>query len=265
MNLILLQPTELDGEGTVRLTDARGAHIATVLNAVPGQHVRIGLVDGPFGTGTVTAVEPSRVSMRCEFEAATPSRPRLDLLLALPRPKVMRRLWSQLAALGVGQVILTNAARVERDYFGAHVVDPAVLHAAPDRGAAAGARYAAASGVDPSTPEGAGRGRSGRAVPGRRPRGGAAGPRRHAARVLAGGGPARALLAVGPEGGWTEFELDLLARHGFRAVGMGPRTLRSDTATIALLTLAHQALASRNALYDQRLTTNDQRAHGSTG
>ena len=127
MNLILLQPTELDGEGTVRLTDARGAHIATVLNAVPGQHVRIGLVDGPFGTGTVTAVEPSQVSMRCEFEAATPSRPRLDLLLALPRPKVMRRLWSQLAALGVGQVILTNAARVERDYFGAHVVDPAVF------------------------------------------------------------------------------------------------------------------------------------------
>ena len=94
---------------------------------MPGQHVRIGLVDGPFGTGTVTAVEPSLVSMRCDFETATPSRPRLDLLLALPRPKVLRRLWSQLAALGVGQVILTNAARVERDYFGAHVVDPAVF------------------------------------------------------------------------------------------------------------------------------------------
>ena len=67
--------------------------------------------------------------MRCEFEATTPARPRLDLLLALPRPKVMRRLWSQLAALGVGQVILTNAARVERDYFGTHVLDAGRLHA----------------------------------------------------------------------------------------------------------------------------------------
>jgi RsmE family RNA methyltransferase len=242
VNLILLQPTELDGDGTVRLADARGAHIATVLNAVPGQHVRIGLVDGPFGTGTVTAVEPSLVSMRCDFEAATPSRPRLDLLLALPRPKVLRRLWSQLAALGVGQVILTNAARVERDYFGAHVVDPAVFTPLLIEGLqqARDTRLPVVSihrrlkvlvedDLDALFPGGV------RAVA-------QPGHDDTLARVLAGAGPARALLAVGPEGGWTGFELDLLARHRFRAVGMGPRTLRSDTATIALLTLAHQAL-----------------------
>jgi 16S rRNA (uracil1498-N3)-methyltransferase len=52
----------------------------------------------------------------------------------------------------------------------------------------------------------------------------------------------RVLLAVGPEGGWTEFELTLLQRHGFRAVGLGPRPLRSDTACVALLTLVHAAL-----------------------
>ena len=34
----------------------------------------------------------------------------------------MRRLWAQIAALGVGRIILTNAERVERDYFGAHIV-----------------------------------------------------------------------------------------------------------------------------------------------
>ena len=181
------------------------------------------------------------------------------MLLALPRPKVMRRLWSQLAALGVGQVILTNAARVERDYFGAHVVDPAVFA--------------------PLLIEGLQQARDTRLpvvsihrrlkvlveddldalCPGRRPRGGAAGPRRHAGAACSRAAvQARALLAVGPEGGWTEFELDLLERHGFRAVGMGPRTLRSDTATIALLTLAHQALASRHIGFSDP-TTNDQR------
>ena len=45
-----------------------------------------------------------------------------DLLLAVPRPKVMRRLWAPLAAIGVGQVILTNAEKVERDYFGSHAL-----------------------------------------------------------------------------------------------------------------------------------------------
>ena len=57
----------------------------------------------------------------------------------------------------------------------------------------------------------------------------------------------RVLLAVGPEGGWTDYERALLARHGFEAVTMGPRTLRSDTACVSLLALAHDALRSRNS------------------
>jgi 16S rRNA (uracil1498-N3)-methyltransferase len=51
------------------------------------------------------------------------------------------------------------------------------------------------------------------------------------------------LLAIGPEGGWNRFELDLLAARGFEAAGLGPRTLRSDTACIALLSAAHAGLA----------------------
>ena len=47
------------------------------------------------------------------------------------------------------------------------------------------------------------------------------------------------LLAIGPEGGWNAFELGLLAAHGFQPAGMGPRTLRTDTACVALLALAH--------------------------
>src|SRR5262249_10617820 len=62
-------------------------------------------------------IEDTRVMLECEFEAAPPPRPRVDLLLALPRPKVLRRLWAQLAAVGVGRVVLTNAAKVERNYF----------------------------------------------------------------------------------------------------------------------------------------------------
>jgi len=62
--------------------------------------------------------------MRCELEAEIPPRPRVDLLLAVPRPKVMRRLWAQIAALGVGQIVLTNAEKVERNYFDTHILTP---------------------------------------------------------------------------------------------------------------------------------------------
>ena len=54
-------------------------------------------------------------------------------------------------------------------------------------------------------------------------------------------GDERLLLAIGPEGGWNAFELGLLEAHGFQTAGMGPRTLRTDTACVALLALAHGA------------------------
>ena len=45
-------------------------------------------------------------------------------------------------------------------------------------------------------------------------------------------------LAVGPEGGFTEEELELALRHGWRAVSLGPRILRIETAAAALAVLA---------------------------
>ena len=51
------------------------------------------------------------MTLSCVFDR-TPARPPVDLLLALPRPKVLRRLWAQLAAIGVGRIILTNAEGV---------------------------------------------------------------------------------------------------------------------------------------------------------
>ena len=50
-------------------------------------------------------------------------------------------------------------------------------------------------------------------------------------------------LAIGPEGGWNDFELSLLASHGFQVVGLGPRTLRVDTACTALLAITHASIA----------------------
>ena len=38
---------------------------------------------------------------------------------------------------------------------------------------------------------------------------------------------------------WNDFELSLLRTHGFTPVTMGPRTLTTTTACIALLTLVH--------------------------
>jgi 16S rRNA (uracil1498-N3)-methyltransferase len=240
MNLILCEPGEVDGDGSATLTGARAAHVRGVLRAKPGDTVRVGVVDGSRGHGEVLSLDDDRAVLRCVLDVPAPPPPAVDLLLALPRPKVLRRLWAQLAALGVGRILLTNAARVERDYFDAHVVQettwrPLLIE---------GLQQAADTRLPRVTIH-----RQFRVlvedVLGARP----AGERRLVAHpgdgrpltgVVADPPDERVLLAIGPEGGWNAFELELLARHGFEPIDLGPRILRTDTACIALLAVLHE-------------------------
>lgn len=238
MNLILIEPGEVDADGVAELDGPRSHHLFTVLKSQPGDNVRIGLVNGPTGLGRVLRAERARATLQCTWTSGIPERPAVDLLLALPRPKVMRRLWAHLAALGTGQIILTNAARVERNYFDTHVLSPdcyrplileglqqardtrlppisihrqfrRLIEDELDSLFPSGLRLVADPGAStPLSPAVVGRGE-------------------------------RILLAIGPEGGWNAFEMQLLAARGFRPVGLGPRTLRSDTACIALLATVH--------------------------
>ncbi|HUR21553.1 MAG TPA: RsmE family RNA methyltransferase [Vicinamibacterales bacterium] len=242
MNVILFEPSEVGDGGRVKATGLRARHLLNVLKVPCGHQVRVGVIDGPMGVGTVTTVGPDSVTLDCVFDASTPERARVDLLLAMPRPKVLRRLWAQLSALGVGQVILTNAEKVERDYFDSHVTQdycfrPLLIEGLQqardtrmprvsvhkrftvlieddlDRLFPAGRRLVAQSG---------------------------SGPFRS---VLSPPVADRVLVAIGPEGGWNDFELALLERHGFVRAGLGSRTLTTTTACIAALSAVHDALA----------------------
>lgn len=243
MNLILIEERDRVDATCVTITGARATHLLNVLRVTPGQAVRIGLLDGPFGIGTVEELGHNRVTMQCVFDTQLPSRPRVDVLLALPRPKVMRRLWAQLAAIGVGQIILTNASRVERDYFDTHIITEASYRPLLIEGLqqARDTRVPRVSIhkqfkvlVEDHLDDLFTRGLRIVAEP-RRDKPLTAAVEEHAGE--------RVLLAIGPEGGWNDFELSLLARHGFVAVSMGARTLRSDTACVALLAVVHDAVS----------------------
>lgn len=241
MNLILIEPDELTRDGLARLHGVRAVHLQSVLRVTAGSRVRVGLVDGPRGTAVVTDSIASSVELHCTFDTNPPERPRVDLLLALPRPKVLKRLWAQLAALGVGRIMLTNAARVERNYFDTHVLSP--VHYRPLL--IEGLQQA----QDTCLPivsihrqlkvfveDELGSEDSDVRVCAD------AGARKGVAATLTSAAAGRVLLAVGPEGGWSDYERRLLRDHRFLPVSMGQRTLRSDTACIALIALVHAAL-----------------------
>ena len=249
MNLILLHPDELDADGRCVLADGRAQHIRTVLKAEAGKTLRIGLLNGPLGTGLVKQVDRHAVVMECTFEADVPPKPRIDLLLAMPRPKVMKRLWPQLAALGVGRIVLLRADKVERCYFDSHVLNPEFY----TKLLIEGLQQSRCTHLPEVMV---------------RPRfkpfmedefdaffsdhlkllADPAGEKRLAHFFQTGQGFGRIMLAIGPEGGWTPYELSHLEDHGFRLFGMGRRILRTDTATVAMLSVL-SAYASHEAPY----------------
>jgi 16S rRNA (uracil1498-N3)-methyltransferase len=237
MNLILCEPGDVDADGVVTLTGVRAVHVQDVLRAKPGDTVRVGIVDGPKGRGEILSIDDDAVVLRCALDSQPPTPPAVDLLLALPRPKVLRRLWAQLAALGVGHIRLTNASRVERHYFDTHVIEEATYRPLLIEGLQQAAdtrlpRVTIHRQFRPLVEDELGPAPKGE--------------RRLVAHPDAGASPLslarepredRVLLAIGPEGGWNAFELELLTHHGFETISLGPRILRTDTACIALLAM----------------------------
>lgn len=238
VNLVLFDAAEIV-EGRVRLEGPRAEHIRAVLAPAPGQRIRVGVIDGAIGSARVVSLEPDVVLDDLALED-TPPVPPIDLLLALPRPKVLARLLSPIAQLGVRRIFLSGAWKVERFYFDAHVLGPGEIRTHLLEGLSQvkdtrvpivtvhrSIAFLLKEELDALVPQGAQR-----VV--LDPRGPAL------ESVLVSSRPA--ILAIGPEGGFTGREDELLSEQGFVMAGLGPRTLRSDVAVTAALARVHAVL-----------------------
>ena len=106
MNLVLLEAHEVV-DGRCTLTDGRAEHIKTFLHATEGSTFRVGILDGLQGLATVTATDDASVSF--EVACTEPSlAPWYDLVLALPRPRSLRRILFQSAAMGVRNIFVVG-------------------------------------------------------------------------------------------------------------------------------------------------------------
>ena len=120
MNRILFEPGEVCN-GRATFSDVRAEHVLTVLHGTEGQTLKTGILDGPIGTSVIERIEGNAVTVRCTHE--TPSlQPWLDLILAPPRPRAMKRLLPQLASLGVRRIVLVGAEKVEKAFWGAQLL-----------------------------------------------------------------------------------------------------------------------------------------------
>jgi 16S rRNA (uracil1498-N3)-methyltransferase len=233
MNLLLFAEHELHG-GELLLSDFRAEHIRTVLGLEAGDTLRLGMINGRLGQGIVLSRDAAAVRIAIQLDRDPPPPPLTELILALPRPIMLQRILKQAATLGVRRIHLIRSAKVEKSFFHS----PALL---PDKITERLLEGLTQAAVDTRLPEVlvhpqfkifmeavvptlAGKGLI--AHPSATATLPEVFPREHGQNTL---------LAVGPEGGWNDFETGCFLEQGFAAFSMGRRILHVDTAAAVLL------------------------------
>lgn len=231
MNLLLLEDADFIAPDRVVLRDRRLKHMQEVHRAEVGDSLRVGRIGGLLGNAELLRLESHEAELRITLDSAPPAKLPLTLVLALPRPKMLRRVFQTVATMGVPKVILVNSYRVEKSFWQTPFLEPQAIREQLILGLE--------QARDSVLPEIIIEKRFKPFVEDRLPQ------------LVVGtlglvGHPGdfppcpRAVtdpvtLAIGPEGGWIPYEVDLLSKAGLQPVQLGERILRVETAVTALL------------------------------
>ena len=217
-------------------------HIKEVLKSGVGDSLTIGEIGGNIGQATITQIEPDKVLLGdIVLDKQPPAKLDVTVVLALPRPKVLRRLIMDMTSLGVDKIIIINSYRTQKSYWQSPLLEridefvfeglqqaidtvPPVIEfkkrfkpfvedefsdlllgAHGQSKAVVAHPYASQSWksyLDDEVNEG-------KTMP--------------------------KVLCIGAEGGWIDYEVGLLCKHGCTSVSLGERILRTEAVVNVLL------------------------------
>lgn len=232
MNLILLTREDFIGNGQLaRLTGRRLRHVLTVHRAQRGDTLRVGLINGKMGNGKIIHMDANALDLQVELFEPPPLPLDLNLILALPRPKMLRRILVASSSMGVKRIVLMNSYRVEKSFWRSPVLQRDKLNEYLKLGLEQ-AMDTLLPEIDlkpkfkPFVEDELADMIQGTRALVAHPSASESCPRNPGIPVT---------LAVGPEGGFIPYEVDKLKQCGFLPVHMGRRILRVETAVTTLI------------------------------
>jgi len=236
VNLILFEPSELTN--LLPRTDPRAEHIIKVLRRAVGDTFDAGLVNGPLGKGTLTAVTTDALTLTFTWGQPPPPADPITLIIGLPRPQTARDILRDATTLGVAALHFIATERSDPNYAAAKLWTSGEWR----RHCLVGAAQAFATQI-PAVTRDHTLAIALAALPPDATR--LALDNYEAAAPLATCnllGYKSLVLAFGPERGWGATDRDALRAAGFSLVHLGTRVLRLETAVVAALTLGRARL-----------------------
>ena len=235
MNMLLFTEADLAAPGIARVTGRRFRQLIEVIRAEPGKMCKAGMLRGSVGRAELLRIDGESAEFALRLDAAPPAPLAVTLVAALPRPLTFAKLIHGAVTAGVKRICFIHSSKVEKSYWQSSRIAPDEVREAvvlaleqccdtvpPEitfhprfkpfveellPGLASGKRMLLGSpGASLPVPVGAARG-------------------------------GEVLLAVGPEGGFSEYEESRFVEAGATPVSLGARILRTEFAVASLLAL----------------------------
>ncbi|MDA3899425.1 MAG: 16S rRNA (uracil(1498)-N(3))-methyltransferase [Spirochaetes bacterium] len=231
MNLLLFSEEDLCSDGLICVEGRRHDHINNTLCSVVGDRIRVGLINGKTGTALVEHIGSKVTRLVPELTDEPPMKLPVRIIIAMSRPKSMRKVLRYGTAMGVSHFAIINSWRADKSYWQSPLLFPEKIRSelllsleqACDTGLPHVTMHKLfkpfvedelpqlVTGSDCFT----------------------AHPYADVPAPFALNRPIS--LAIGPEGGFIPYEVELLQKTGFTPVSMGRRILRVENAVPALI------------------------------
>lgn len=231
MNTLLYSDSDVTAPGQITIYDHRVQHLTQILKVEVNQTLRVGELNGKLGTGKITSINGGKIELSVELNQAPPAKLPLTLVLALPRPKMLRRILRAVAEFGVPDIHLINSYRVEKSYWKTPALEADKVQEYFVQGLEQARdtvmpqlhlhqRFKPF--VEDELPTLIGDRRAMAAHPGDYT-------------ICPRGISGELLLVIGPEGGFIPYEVEKLEEAGCEIVSLGNRILRVENAVTSLI------------------------------
>ncbi len=231
MNIVLLETEQCHSADMWQINQPRQLqHLRQHLQLNVGDTLKVGIRAGQRYLTEVVSISEQGITVRPIQTEVVPAKLPVHLILALPRPKVLRRIIMDAVTLGVERISLIHSYRVDKSYWQTPFLQqlndyvtlgleqagdtlapeiqlykrfkPFVEDVLPTLIVAEQPAYVAHPYAEQPMPY---------AI-------------RH-----------RCSVVIGPEGGFIPYEIDLLIKNGCQAMSLGNRILRTETAVSNIL------------------------------